>query len=639
MFVRNRVMRWIAVALPLIVVSTVNAEPPADDPGVDFLRAAAPPALAEAMRPGLPVAVTFEGQSLAFAPVRPGVLEASVRDLTVQVHYGIESEHGAVWYEVVMINKGAAPVRGIQIEPFTARFVVDPPRIIPRVRYLSGSQHYDATYPSRAFELVERANMTNDHSKPIVIEGGYASRYVPMMQLGLQHGSTMSGLMVTFEWGPRWSLSAGYVKTHYTGGPTSDFELRAKLDLGDYAVRAGQTLRAPKIHVVYFEGERWTPLDNAGRRYIHDRLAWSKPPLARVSKVTYDHWFGIHSNFDMDDMMRQAKRAAELGCEYFCLDAGWYGKGAFGASGKGKWNEPDPVKFPGGVADVQRLSKFCRDNGMGFGLWAYLITKNGGGETPFDLATDEGVQGAVNQLSQWIETYDMTWFRFEMSGTGDLQYMNGYNRVLEEITRKYPDLHIECCSGGGQRFYPAMIRWCTSTWLSDHTADADVCRFNQAGALRFWPAHFLNLAVRVHRDSGDREATAYNFISRTVGAPSFNGDIAQWSDEATARMRRLVDAFKSVRHLQNQPVSFPLPQPRGLEDWDVICFGDGSGDGQLLYAFNIEGPADREVIVPSAPGEWGLVMASNDKVRIAGEGGQVRLHVPRRSCAVWKRVP
>ncbi|MCL5099425.1 MAG: alpha-galactosidase, partial [Candidatus Omnitrophica bacterium] len=387
--------------------------------------------------------------------------------------------------------------------------------------------------------------------------------------------------------------------------------------------------------LVFFEGNGWTQLDNAQKRYIRERIAYKANGRPNYNKVTYDHWFGIHSGFDFNEMMRQAKRAAELGCEYFCLDAGWYGIGAFGASGKGQWDEPDPVKFPNGTADLKRLSDYCRSLGMGFGIWHQVETRNGAGPS-MDMATEDGRADALKTLRKWCTEYGLTWMRWEMVGSGGLEYINGYHQVMDTLTREFPDLNIECCSGGGTRFDLGMVQYCTSTWLSDHTANPEVCRFNQTGALRFWPAYFLNLAVRVHRNTGDQEAYAHNLISRMVGAPSFNGDIAQWSPQATARIRKLVDAYKNIRHLQSQPVLFPLPQPRSPRDWDVVVFGDGTGPGQLLYAFRMEGKDKVFVGVPSAPGEWKLVMSSAD-ARIEPAHDGFLLSLPPNSSAVWRR--
>ncbi len=631
------VLETVKPAESAVVVAVPNQPAPATAAGSDMIAAAAPEGLAKFIRPGLPITVEMGGRPFTFEQKEPGVLENVTGDLVTRITHARDKAYNALWYQLSFTNKGNQRIGGLLIKPFAILVDVDPPKTLPRVRYLTGSQHFDATYPSRAFELVDRAIMLPDHAKPIQIGGGVSKEYVPMMQFALQRGAEMAGFWVAFEWGSAWSMTAGYAGVGFEGMGDSAFGVSGTMNLGEFAVEPNSTLMVPKVHLVFFEGRDWSPLENNGRRYIHERIAYKRPPMAQVNKVTYDHWFGLHGNFNMDVMQRQAQRAAELGCEYFCLDAGWYGKGAFGSSGTGRWDEPDPAKFPAGVADVQRLSKQCRDAGMGFGLWSYLISKNRGADPPFNLNTAAGLDDAVETMRKWIKTYNLTWFRFEMEEAGGLTYQIAWDELMGRITREHPDFHIECCCGGGMRFDLQNMRFCTGTWLSDHTADPDVCRFQQTGALRFWPSYMLNSAVRAHRGSGDREATAYNVISRMPGTLSFNGDIAQWSDEAARRVRTLVDKYKSVRHLQSQPVFFPLPQVRTLEDWDVVCFGDGKGEAQLMYAFRVAGPGKQFINVPDAKGQWSLVMSSDDNVKIEPSGNGFVLSMPPNTASVWIR--
>ncbi|HEY0865264.1 MAG TPA: glycoside hydrolase family 36 protein [Opitutaceae bacterium] len=613
--------------------------------GGGLLASAAPDGLARTISQGVPARVSIGDEVLSFQQSSDNTFENIRGSLVTRIRYHRDPDYSALWYQIEFVNRGGQEVAGIKVDPFAVSVAVEPPTTIPRVRYVTGSQHYDATYPSRAFEVVDRAIMTPDHAKPIEIGGELSQEYVQMMQFAVQTGEKLAGFMVSFEWSAGWSIKAGYTKPVYQEAPPkqSEFEITAKLKLGELVVPAGATIELPRVHLVFFEGKDWTPLENNGRRYISDRIAYRQPKNAQVNKVTYDHWFGIQGNFDIEDMLRQARRAKELGCEFFCLDAGWYGKGAFGSSGKGVWDEPDPTKFPQGIADVQRLSALCTDSGMGFGLWSLLLVKNQAGkleqgpEAAFDLTKPEGVNAALDVLRRWIKTYNLTWFRFEMLGQGELSYQRGYQEILATITREFPELHIECCLGGGTRFDLANMRYSTTTWLSDHTGSPDVCRVTQTGALRVWPSYMLNLAVRVHRNTGDSEATAYNVISRMPGTLSFNGDIAQWSVEATQRVRQLVDKYKTIRHLQSQPVFFPLPQVRKIEDWDVVCFGDGKGEAQLMYVFRVGGSSASFVQVPDAPGEWSLVMSSDPNVAIKASGNGFTLSQPERSAAVWIR--
>lgn len=603
--------------------------------GADMVTRHAPQALAAALRKRIPIRVSYQGGNIEFKEVSPGVLENQTGDLTTRIKYEFDAPMNALRYHAEFTNSGTSPVSGISVEPLQMKLATHPPDLRPRVRYFTGSFHYDATYPPRAFQEVERVFMGNDHSKPVTIAGG-PHDYVPMVQFAVGPDTALSGFTAAFEWSGAFKYEAGWDAVAFAGEPLSDFHLTGSMELGNFSVPPGQTVSAPAVHLVFFEGAGWEPLENATRKYISERVAYRMDGKQHVNKVTYDHWFGIHSGFDLEDMMRQAKRASELGCEFFCVDASWYGKGAFGASGKGEWDEPDPVKFPGGKADFKKLSAYVRSLGMGFGIWHMVETRNGAGPTlDFNVEADRRL--IHETLRKWIKDYDLTWMRWEMAGQGDLNYTNHYHAMMADLIREFPDLNIECCLSGGTRFDLGMIRFCTSTWLSDHTADPDVCRFNQTGALRFWPSHLLNLAVRVHRNSGDTEANPYNLISRMPGTPSFNGDIAQWTPEATQRMRALVDAYKSVRHLQAGPVFYPLPQPRSPRQWDAVCFGDGTSEAQLLYAFRMEGPEQQHISLPDAKGTWSLLASSDPSVKIEPSGDGFQLSMPRNSAALWIR--
>ena len=59
--------------------------------------------------------------------------------------------------------------------------------------------------------------------------------------------------------------------------------------------------------------------------------------------------------------------AAESGCEYFCVDCGWYSDGHWW-DGVGEWL-PSDRRFPGGIGEVIR---YIRDKGMVPGLWLEL---------------------------------------------------------------------------------------------------------------------------------------------------------------------------------------------------------------------------------------------------------------------------
>ncbi|MDR1129963.1 MAG: hypothetical protein LBK96_03165, partial [Prevotellaceae bacterium] len=116
----------------------------------------------------------------------------------------------------------------------------------------------------------------------------------------------------------------------------------------------------------------------------------------------------------------------------------------------------------------------------------------------------------------------------------------------------------------------------------------------------------------------------------------FNGDIAQWSPKAVALAKKHVEVFKQIRQYKEQPVSFPLPQPRNTEEWDAVVFGDGKGEAQLLFVFRMEGEDEQCIKIPDAPGKWELLL-DNGNAKLKKEKDGYRVSLKRNSSALWIR--
>ena len=625
-----------------------------EDPGI--LKTLAPKALAECLVSALPFEVRVHGKRLEFSPSGRGRSTAVCGDLEASFRYEFRREFSSLTYDIAFHNKSDSVIAGIEVRPLTLRFDADPKTHLPRVRHLSGSNHFDACYPPRAFRLSEEAFMTPDFSRKVVIEGQDAKDNVPILQFAVDTGDRLSGFFVGFEWFAGWKLEAGWEQMTTFGEKRPHFVVDGTMNLGDLSVGPGDSVEIPRVHMGFFEGDGWTELDNLQRRFIRDHLA-ARLDGGLVQPVAYDHWFGIYTDFDLAYMMLQADRAAEIGCEYFCLDAGWYKTGGDHRPGEGNWETPDPGRFPRGFEDLKTLSKHVRSLGMGFGLWYLIQIAMPGsdalenhseafgepakifelpGEKHLRLDTAQGVEYALDTQRRLIKELNLTWVRYENAALDGLDYNRGYNLVIDTLRREFPDLYIENCSGGSKTLNLASVSRTHGNWLSDHTSHPDVCRFMQTSALRFWPANYLSMAVVAFRGRGGECATSHEILSRMVGVPLFSGAISEWSTEETEMARKHVAVYKRIRRYREQPVFFPLPQPRSLGDWDVVVFGDGSGEKQLLYAYRMTGPENVSVEIPPAEGSWTQLLGA-DKAGITGAGSAFTLSLAKNSSAIWIR--
>jgi len=534
----------------------------------------------------------------------------------------LTSVDGKRW-SMTITNKGDQPVNEVNIIPLRqvislGDYAVDQPQI----RHVTGSYHYDATYPPRAFRVTEERFMTNDHCKPVTYGGQSAFDNVPFMQFALKSGEEKIGFTAILEWSSSWSMTANWEKQTFSEPQQhSNFVITGDFNLKGITVDPGERLEVPPVHLIYSQGS-WDDFSADLHKYILNEI---RPPLKdspSTSPVSYDHWFGIHEDFDVKEMKKQADRAAEIGCEYFVVDCGW-------ASTAWGGDKADEKKFPNGL---EELADYVRSKGMLFGLWNSSEIPTG--RTRFH--EPEVMKIHKDNLQRWVKDWGIRWMRVEGAdlpkGKDALKAQQAMKELYGGFLREHPDFYLEGCQGGGTRLDLNMARMSHGTWLSDHTGDPDVCRYNQTGALRVWPAQYLNLAVRAHKGSGDYEAFAHNFLSRMPGVLTFNGDIAQWSPEATALAKKHVAVFKQIRHLKEQPVSFPLPQPRNQDEWDAVVFGDGTGEAQLLFVFRMDGPAEQFIKLPA--GKWELLL-DNGNAKMKKQGNGYLISLKPNSSALW----
>ena len=89
-------------------------------------------------------------------------------------------------------------------------------------------------------------------------------------------------------------------------------------------------------------------------------------PCLKEVPVSYNTWFDRSDNLDVSRLHAQLKAAAEIGCEVFIVDAGWFGPGDGGWGAVGDWREKTDRAFYGKMKD---FADEVRANGLGFGLW------------------------------------------------------------------------------------------------------------------------------------------------------------------------------------------------------------------------------------------------------------------------------
>lgn len=205
-------------------------------------------------------------------------------------------------------------------------------------------------------------------------------------------------------------------------------------------VMPGEPCTSPVTFLGAYAGD----LDDAAMAHIdYFRTALSPSIPADFPWVQYNTWFSYPCDLDAGELLGEAEIAADLGCDIFYVDAGWWEgsprvdvRDRF-AGGLGTWRQ-NREKFPHGL---RAFAEDVRGMGMRFGLrveperldlrthaqatWdpSWLATNDRGiirADWPPDTETamrcfglSEVQRWALDWISELVSTLNLAWLKWE----------------------------------------------------------------------------------------------------------------------------------------------------------------------------------------------------------------------------------
>lgn len=298
--------------------------------------------------------------------------------------------------------------------------------------------------------------------------------------------------------------------------------------------------------------------------------------------------------------------AAEAGCEYYCIDAGWYADGYWWDE-VGEWL-PSDKRFPGGIKAVM---DYIRGKGMVPGLWLELevmgINCPKVQEMPeecffhrhgkrvydrsrfqLDFRHPQVIAHANQVIDRLVSEYGVGYIKMDYNiepgigtevnadsfGQGLLEHERAYLQWLDCIFLKYPDLIIENCSSGGLRMDYAML----SRHSIQSTSDQEDYR-NYATIAANSPLGVTMEQSAIWsypRIEGDEEETVFNMVNALLMRVHQSGHLAAIPRERMALVREGLDYYKMIRRDIREAYPFwPLGLSSFRDDW--VCLGLKNG--------------------------------------------------------------
>ena len=335
--------------------------------------------------------------------------------------------------------------------------------------------------------------------------------------------------------------------------------------------------------------------------------------------------------------------AAEAGCEYFCIDAGWYAPGKWWDA-VGEWKE-SRERFPNGMKEV---TDYIRSKGMIPGVWLEIEVMgihspvvegyqdaNGNLIAPpiakkdwffirhdkkvydrsryqLDFRNPEVIEYVNGVMDRIISEYGVGYIKMDYNiepgigtelnadsvGDGMLGHERAYIAWLKSIFAKYPDLIIENCSSGGLRIDYAML----SQYSIQSTSDQEwygryaTISANAPAGLTPEQAAIWSYPLR----EGDKEEVVFNMVNAMLLRIHQSGHLAELSTERKALVKEALDYYKTIR----QDIKTALPfWPIGLskyeDEWVAMGLRSTNTNKIYLAVWRREG-GNKECVLPIA---------------------------------------
>lgn len=364
--------------------------------------------------------------------------------------------------------------------------------------------------------------------------GRSSSNVLPFFNVAAPGGGVVTAVGWTGEWAADFAASAQGVA------------LQAGMARTHLRLHPGEEIRTPRMLLLFYGQDRWRG-NNLLRQFLlrHHRPDPNKDGKPWVAPVTWGNWGGTPAEISQDHIEKIIEH--KLACDYYWLDAGWYGKPGSTteqewATNAGNWTLNQGL-YPEGMKALSDLLKtdgrklmvwFEPERVMDGSAWAqehpeWCLRLPNNNTLLMNLGNPEACQFVIDFCSSRIAEYGIGCYRqdFNMDpleywrandaedrqGISEIRHIEGLYRFWDALLKRHPGLIIDNCASGGRRIDLETTGRATPFWRTDGPRDAVAHQCHSFG-LQAW--------VPLSAISEDREGDTYEFRSSMASGLCIN---------------------------------------------------------------------------------------------------------------------
>ncbi|WP_367341231.1 alpha-galactosidase [Limosilactobacillus sp.] len=355
----------------------------------------------------------------------------------------------------------------------------------------------------------------------------------------------------------------------------------------------GESFQTPEA-ITVFSTKGLNGMSQIFHHLLRERVARGKFQYAD-RPIVINNWEATFFDFNDQKLDEVVKEAKPLGIEMFVLDDGWFGHRNDDNSSLGDWFvNKDKV-------NLKRVAKQTHDAGMKFGLWFepemisvdsdlyrkhpdWALAEPGRGSTlsrnqlVLDFSRPEVVDNIFQQMCKILDAVSIDYIKWDCNRNltevysqavspdheGEIAHREilGVYSLMDRLTKRYPNILFEGCSGGGGRFDAGILYYMPQSWPSDDTDAAERLKI-QDGTSLVYPISSMSAHVSV--SPNQQTGRSISFKTRgdvaMAGVFGYELDLAKLTDDEKQQVKKQIAFYKQHRHLIQYGDFYRLESP------------------------------------------------------------------------------
>lgn len=330
-----------------------------------------------------------------------------------------------------------------------------------------------------------------------------------------------------------------------------------------------------------------------------------------LSVIFNDYMDCLWADPTTEKVLPLIEKAAELGAEIYCMDAGWYSKGYWWDL-VGEWQVCEE-RFTGGM---KQIFESIKAHGMKAGIWIEpevmgvkcpLVPKfedcffkrhgkniDSKGRYQLDFRNKKVRDHLDKIVDGLVKEYDIDFFKFDYNidpilgtevdadsfGDGLLKANEAYLEWVDGVLGRHPHLQIENCDSGGMRMDYRSLKHFSLQSVSDATHYNEFAHMGVMASTAVIPEQAAIWVVNTTKNTPEQNAFAC--VNALLSRMCIGGKIDEFSDKQFENLKNAVACYKSIR----EDIKGGIPYfPLGVRNAENSWFSGGllSGDKERFY--------------------------------------------------------